>query len=269
MEKPSQTGNALATAVPDDDQAPGHWVLARLGKRVLRPGGRELTGKLIEALGITSNDDVVEFAPGLGFTAKLVLARKPHSYIGIERDEAAANEARQAVARYGGQIVIGDAASSGLPSESASVVYGEAMLTMQTDARKQEIIHEARRLLRSGGRYGIHELCLLPNDLSDEAKHTIRRELAQAIRVNARPLTASEWQALLGEAGFCVEYAHTNPMHLLEPGRIIADEGFFRALGIALRLLNRPAARQRVLEMRQVFKRHTANLCAVALVGRK
>ena len=43
----------------------GHWVLAKLGKRVLRPGGRELTAQMLEAMNINETDDVVEFAPGL------------------------------------------------------------------------------------------------------------------------------------------------------------------------------------------------------------
>ena len=38
----------------------GHWMLAKLGKRVLRPGGRELTEKLIAGLEITPEDDIVE-----------------------------------------------------------------------------------------------------------------------------------------------------------------------------------------------------------------
>ena len=65
----------------------GHWVLAAMGKRVLRPGGKELTEKLIDSLNITSSDDIVEFAPGLGFTAELALKRKPHSYIGVEMED--------------------------------------------------------------------------------------------------------------------------------------------------------------------------------------
>jgi len=51
----------------------GHWVLAQMGKKVLRPGGRELTARLIVALEINPADDVVEFAPGLGHTAALAL----------------------------------------------------------------------------------------------------------------------------------------------------------------------------------------------------
>ena len=51
----------------------GHWFLAKMGKRVLRPGGRELTQKLIQHLQITKEDYIVEFAPGTRFTANITL----------------------------------------------------------------------------------------------------------------------------------------------------------------------------------------------------
>src|SRR6185436_14901010 len=69
---------------------PGHWLLARLGKRVLRPGGRQLTCRMIEALNIGTSDSVIEFAPGLGETARLTLSKKPASYTAVERDKDAA-----------------------------------------------------------------------------------------------------------------------------------------------------------------------------------
>jgi len=71
-------------------KTPGHWLLARLGKRVLRPGGAELTRRMVADLAVTSEDDVVEFAPGLGHTAELVLRSDPHSYTGVEADNKAA-----------------------------------------------------------------------------------------------------------------------------------------------------------------------------------
>ena len=58
---------------------PGHWLLARMGKRVLRPGGVELTRQMLDALDIGASDDVVEFAPGLGLTARAALEREPRS----------------------------------------------------------------------------------------------------------------------------------------------------------------------------------------------
>lgn len=39
---------------------PGHWLLARMGCRVLRSGGIELTPQTLDALDIQTIDDVVE-----------------------------------------------------------------------------------------------------------------------------------------------------------------------------------------------------------------
>lgn len=47
----------------DYKQVPGHWILASLGKRVLRPGGLKTTRWMIEGLDVTGQDEVIEFAP--------------------------------------------------------------------------------------------------------------------------------------------------------------------------------------------------------------
>lgn len=52
------------------DKMQEHWVLARAGKKVLRPGGIELTRQMLDALAIGPQDRVVEFAPGLGTPQK-------------------------------------------------------------------------------------------------------------------------------------------------------------------------------------------------------
>ena len=52
------------------EKMPGHWLLAQMGKRVLRPGGLELIQRMIDALAIGASDHVIEFAPGLGATAR-------------------------------------------------------------------------------------------------------------------------------------------------------------------------------------------------------
>src|SRR5215469_4335861 len=132
---------------------PGHWLLARLGKRVLRPGGLALTRRMLESLSIQATDRVVEFAPGLGVTAKMTLNSHPASYTAIEEDEAAATRVRQLLSRPSQRCVIGSAGESGLPADSATIVYGEAMLSMQGPEQKRRIVHEARRILRTGGRY--------------------------------------------------------------------------------------------------------------------
>ena len=49
--------------IKDFTKAQGHWILARMDKRVLIPGGKELTLKLVELLNISYVDEIVEFAP--------------------------------------------------------------------------------------------------------------------------------------------------------------------------------------------------------------
>jgi hypothetical protein len=248
---------------------PGHWVLARLGKRVLRPGGMELTRRMLKSLRISQADDVIEFAPGMGITARLTLALKPSSYTAVERDEAAAKIVSSYLSGASRRCVVGSAAETGLPSESVSVVYGEAMLTMQTDGVKRQIMREARRLLKQGGRYGIHEMCLTHESIDEDSRRKVERALTGVVHHGVRPLTVSEWRTLLEEEGFVVQSAENAPMSLLEPGRLIKDEGLRGALRFAWNVLRDGEARRRVLEMRKTFRRNREFLGGVALVAVK
>jgi SAM-dependent methyltransferase len=248
---------------------PGHWLLARLGKRVLRPGGRELTKQLLSSLAIDAADDVVEFAPGLGETARLTIARSPRTYTAVERDRDAAALVSQALTAPNQRCVPGSAEQTGLPSTCASVVYGEAMLSMQVPAAKTRIVAEAARLLRPGGRYGVHELCLLPDDVADDVREAIARDLSDRIHVGVRPLTVTEWRQLLESAGLIVTSVETAPMHLLEPGRLVRDEGLLNAIRFIFNVARHGAARRRVQLMRRVFRKYKQHLAAVAIVSVK
>ncbi|MGO3458232.1 MAG: SAM-dependent methyltransferase, partial [Corynebacterium casei] len=134
---------------------------------------------------------------------------------------------------------------------------------------KNAIVAEAARILRPGGRYAIHELGLVPEDLSEDIKTEIRKGLARAIKVNARPLTLTltEWTEVLEANGFQVIKVDTAPMALLQPRRIIADEGLVGALRFVKNLLLNPDARKRVLQMRRTFNTYRDHLNAVAIVA--
>ena len=247
----------------------GHWLLAKMGKKVLRPGGKELTMKLIENLHFSHQDRVIEFAPGLGFTASIVLKKHPFSYTGIELDEKSAQKLKENINGKNQKIIMANANSVPLNEKSADVVYAEAMLTMQSEKNKQNIIREANRLLEKEGRYGIHELAIDDQVANDAMVKEIQKEISNSIKVNARPLLKSEWIKLIESQSFTVEKVMTNPMKLLEPKRVLQDEGFFRTLKIAFNILTHPKERKRILNMRNIFRKYAKYMLGISIIARK
>lgn len=255
------------------DRMPGHWLLARLGKRVLRPGGLATTRWLLEHGGVGARDDVVEFAPGIGVTAALILARRPRSYCAVERDAGAAHLVGDVMRRWAGtgtaaEVVLGDATDVPIDGESATFVIGEAMLSMQSEAAKDRIIGEAARVLKPGGRYAIHELALTVEEHGELAA-AVQRDLSRTIHVGVRIHSRAGWIDLLERHGFLVEDVTTGPMRLLEPGRLLRDEGVRGVLRFCGRVLTDPAARDRVRAMRAMFRKHAHHLAYVAIVARR
>ena len=251
------------------DKLQGHWILARAGKRVLRPGGLELTRRMLDALAICPQDRVVEFAPGLGVTARIVLQHHPLAYWGVEREPAAAEYLRRQLSGYSAEIVLGQAEKSGLSDACASVVYGEAMLSMQSQEQKNRIFAEARRLLAAGGRYGIHELCFLPDDISDCVRHEIQAAMSKEIHAGVQPLSRSEWVRLFEQNGLKVTWTCEAPMHLLEPRRMLQDEGIRGCLRIAFNVARNSMLRHRILAMRRLFRKYGDHLGAISMVGQR
>lgn len=261
MQEELVPGGTLAT-----DRMPGHWLLARLGKRVLRPGGVEMTEKLLAGLDIGPGDDVVELAPGLGSTTGKVLARDPASYVGVDRDPVSAERVAHIVSGPRREVRRGSAADTGLDDDSAHVAFGEAYLTMQPQSQKQRIAAELARIVRPGGRIALHEVAFRPG-ADDDTRARVAGELTRAIKVNVTPLPLDGWTALVRDAGFEVTQTFTAPLHLLEPRRLLADEGALGAARFVSRVARRRDARRRVLAMRRAMTGNAAHLEACGLVA--
>ena len=270
-EKPTDSTTSADLPLPYADRpiasAPGHWVLARAGKRVLRPGGAALSAAMLGHAHLPGAD-VVELAPGLGRTAAEIVKAGPASYTAIDRDPDAARRVAAVVGDLG-SVRQGEAADTGLADASADVVVGEAMLTMQGDKGKAAIVAEAARVLRPGGRYAIHELGVTPDDIDEEYYTELRRDLARSIHVNARPMTAAAWKELMEDAGLVVDWVDTAPMALLKVGRNIRDEGVGGFLRIARNVAADKALRRRVQGMARTFKRYEKDMVGIALVAHK
>lgn len=254
---------------PEAVRMQGHWLLAKLGKRVLRPGGIELTRRLLRAADIRPGCRIVELGPGVGRTAELLLGSSPASYRAVDPNPEGREQVASVLAGHpGADYVVADAADTGLPTGEADLVVGEAMLTMQSEEGKRAIIAEAARLLAPGGRYAIHELALRA-DRGEEEREAARKRLSRIIKVGARPLPEEEWRALMTGAGLEVVWTGTAPMRLLEPRRLIADEGVLGALRFWRAVRRTPGALERIRAMRETFRAQGELLSAVGIVARK
>lgn len=247
----------------------GHWLFAKLGKRILRPGGRLLTAKLLEQAKPASSDDIVELGPGVGATAEVLLRSNPHTYRGVDPNPEGRDAVKDILRRHpDAEYVVADAQDTGLPDASADHQVGEAMLTIQSQEAKHAIVAEAARLLRPGGRYAMHEMAWLP-DFTDEERETARKELSRVIKVGARPLTLEGWTELLAAHGLVAEWHDRAPLHLLEPRRLISDEGLWGALRFWRNARRLPGARDRLKAMRQGFQLQGRLMGGIVILARK
>lgn len=270
MEEPTRAGLNPWDGM-SRDAMPGYWLLASLGKRVLRPGGIELTRTMLASLDIKPSDSVIEYAPGMGVTARMALVRNPREYVAIDRSSAATALLGQAFAGQDGRTCISADASEplDLPDGFATVVYGESMMTIHSEEKKERIIGEVRRLLQAGGRYAMQELSVLPDDIAPELAETIRRDVMRAVRHPAWPKTTGQWREFLTRHGFEIIAEHSREVRLLEPERLIEDEGEQGAFGFAWNALQDDVAVKRVREIRSIYRRYRENLCAYSLVCRR
>ena len=254
---------------PEASRMQGHWLLATLGKKILRPGGIALTRKMLAAAAPTSQDRIVEFGPGVGATARLLLKANPKSYTGVDPNPQGRQAVAKVIAPYSqAQYVVADAACTGLPDASADLVVGEAMLTIQSPQAKAAIVKEAARLLAPGGRYAIHEMAV-SSGYSQEEFEAARKELSRTIKVGARPLTEDGWRQLMQDAGLEVVFSAKAPLRLLEPTRLIRDEGLLGALRFWNNARKMPGAKERLRTMRKAFKVQGRLMGGYVLVAKK
>ncbi|MEP0874155.1 hypothetical protein NDA01_31145 [Trichocoleus desertorum AS-A10] len=133
-------------------------------------------------------------------------------------------------------------------------MLAEAILTIQSASGKAKILQGICDRLKPRGKFLSHELRV--NDREDE----IHRALAAAIRVNSTPLSETNWIATCQTAGLQVLNHQTGVMGLLNPARVIQDEGLIDASKFFWNVLTRPQLRDRLLTMRQVFKQYEHEL---------
>ncbi|WP_433277086.1 class I SAM-dependent methyltransferase [Pseudonocardia xinjiangensis] len=151
------------------EQAPqhaghGHGYLPAMGHDRLLPyydvftwllGARSLHRTLADQAGIAPGQRVLEIGCGTGNLTLLAARRQPRAtVVGLDPDPLALARARRKSARHGTPVQwdLGSAAALPYPDESVDRVLSCLMLHHIEEGEKDQVLSEARRVLRPGGR---------------------------------------------------------------------------------------------------------------------
>lgn len=230
---------------------------------VARPGGDPLTRELLHGAGVDASARVVQLAPGTGATVRRVLEVGPRTFLAVAPGTTTARLLGRVAPAA--EVVTAPADATGLDDGAASAVIAEGLLTCAAPEARAALVTEAARLLRAGGRLGLHELCLWPGDAPEETA-TVARALADA---GVHPLDPDEWRAVLSAGGLVPVGATTGAPVARSNADLFRELGPRGALG-ALEALGRDhRAARRTIAARTAVDRYRRGLAAIVVIGEK
>ncbi|HTL89281.1 MAG TPA: class I SAM-dependent methyltransferase [Leptolyngbya sp.] len=258
------------------NSAPGHQVLAAAGKKILRPGGKAATQQLWEWANFKSGETVLELAASFGESAIALAKQFGVRVVGVEKNPESVVRARANIDAAGVadlvEVIEGDIFQLDAIAEQFDYVLAEAILTMQSPPGKAKLLRSIHDRLKPGGRFLSHELLVISDSSGVDGANReaeIHRALAQSIRVNSTPLTEAHWIEACKTADLSVSQHQTGAMGLLNPARIVADEGWGSAAKFFWKVLTQAQLRQRILSMRQVFQQYKSELGYIVFVAER
>lgn len=171
----------------------GHTLLAKLGKKRLRPGGVRGTNWLLKDL-LFNEKEILEVASNMATTA-IGLAKKYNlSITAIDLDPKTIYKAEINVKKHKleNKIKLIEANATNLPfnENTFDIVINEAMLTMLSPKNKEKAVSEYFRVLKANGVLLTHDVCLLTDDLALQKE--IIMELSRVINTHVQPKTINE-----------------------------------------------------------------------------
>lgn len=250
------------------NSASGHEVLAAAGKKILRPGGRAATQQLLEWANFKSGETVLELAASFGESAIALAKQFGVRVVGVEKNPDSVIRARANIQSAGVadlvEVIEGDIFQLDTISEQFDYVFAEAILTMQSPPGKAKLLRSIHDRLKPGGRFLSHELTVI-----GDRETEIHQALARSIRVNSTPLTETHWIETCDTAELSVLQHQAGAMGLLNPARIIEDEGLGNAAKFFWKVLTQAQLRQRILSMREVFQQYKSELGYIVLIAQR
>ncbi len=180
---------------------PAEAVLASLGCGNPTALAELSEGEVVLDLGSGGGIDVLLSARRVGPTGKAYGLDMTDQMLALARD----NQRKAGVENV--EFLKGDIESIPLPDASVDVIISNCVVNLSAD--KREVIAEAYRVLKPGGRFAVSDVVV-----RGEVPARVRQSMELWVGCVAGALTESEFLALLSEAGF--EEASIEPTRIYE-----------------------------------------------------
>lgn len=210
---------------------------------VLHPGGLDTTRALAELCRVSESTPVLDVASGTGESACFLADSFGAAVVGVDHSarmvQRADRKARGRRTRLV-EFVRGDAHRLPFRDEEFEVVISECTLSLLD---KVTALGEMARVVRSGGRIGVHEICW-----REGAPERLKQRLFEL--EGERPESLAGWRRLFEDAGLhdvrAVDRSELIPLWMDESKRSLG-------LGVQLRAAGRVLRRWGLGGLRRVF----------------
>jgi SAM-dependent methyltransferase len=214
----------------------------------LHPGGLELTWELAELCEVHRGSDVLELACGTGESACFLAERRGARVVGLDRLPQMIRRAEQKARAGGLEVEFRQADAHHLPFPDAAfdVAICECTLCLLD---KEQVLREMVRVVRPGGRVGMHDLWWREDTPAD-----LKMTLAEI--EGERPETLEGWRRLFDRAGLAeirsVDKSSLIPRWMKESRKQLGPIG---QLVLAWKIIRRWGFRglRRILRSERVF----------------
>jgi SAM-dependent methyltransferase len=210
--------------------------LAVLGKKVIHPGGRASTDRLLAWAAVQPGGRVLDVGCGVGTTAIRLVKEYGAEVVAADiaplmRERAAANVS---AAGFMDRISVEDSDILALPypDDSFDVVVAEAVTMF---VNRKRAASELARVCRPGGRVLATEFFWL-RPPTPEAREIFLGEVCPGLRFDS----IEEWVEIYGGAGLVDVRTNSGPFEMMTARGFLADEGRHAAAVVA-RGMSRPA----------------------------
>jgi arsenite methyltransferase len=238
-----------------------------VGRKVLHPGGKETTKKLVDLLKINKKTKVLDIACGKGRTSIYLAEKYGCRVVGIDILQKSIEEAEYLAKKKGVEHLVSfkvaDAVKLPFADNEFDVTLSQAVLVLVKN--REKVIEEAARVLKSGGSSGWVEISW-KSQPSDDFLADAQKEICAVCITNTE--TYEGWEKLFRKNGFKELAVYRADMER-SMRKMMKDEGIINGSKIIYRYMTDAKIRERMKKLDNYFQHNPDKIGYGIYIGKK